>query len=253
MPRLARNVQNTNIFHILVEGIEGERIFPNKDFKEIYLNCLIRSFERYSISFLSYCIMDTHAHLLVYVADVLSMSTAMAEANKLYARKFNAIRERNGSVFNGRFKSQSIEFVGELRSVIEFIHSDPVRVGKSKSIRGYEYSSAALLTSGEESFLDIDRLEALLEILPDSDVATKRWSESSDSKNEEFNIVFRELIRRYHIRQPSDLMNNEMVAGEIVVELKERCGLSIRQMADLLQIGRETLRKTIVKHVAASV
>ena len=252
MPRTARSTQQNNLFHVLSEGVQGEIIFPTKDFKEIYLNCLISAFEKFDVSFLSYCIMDTHAHLLLYVDELDKMSGAMSEANKNYARKFNSIRSRSGSVFNGRYKSQAISTNGDLVGAIEFIHSDPVRCGKSKSIRDYDYSSAALLTSGEESFLDCERLEALLEILPTTAAHSTRFAESGNSKTEEFEIVFKELMKRYHIKDAGEFLRNDKIVGDIVVELKERSGLSIRKLAELLNVGRETLRKSIAKHVISA-
>ena len=70
MPRMARKNLETSFFHIIVQGINKNYIFDNKDYKNKYINILNKYVKECKIQLLSYCIMDNHAHMLLYIEEI---------------------------------------------------------------------------------------------------------------------------------------------------------------------------------------
>lgn len=248
MPRIARSIQNVQLFHVLVEGNDGEKIFPNKEFKEIYLQLVIKHAVENDVHLLGYVIFDTHAHLVIYSETINGLSDFMSLNNKVYARKFNSLTGRSGSLFKGRFKSQPLSDGAALSACLNYIQTEPVALEIVKTSVEYEYSSVGVFHK-DNGVIDIQLRDKLIADVSGAPVPTE-WLECSSTATEAFAVVFKEIMRRYRITSPAMLMANEDLVVGIVCELKERCGLSIRQLAVFLGVGRETLRKAIVKHQA---
>lgn len=67
MPRGSRTSINSKYIHVITQGIKKEYIFKNDKYKKEYiklLNDMINEYENTKL--LAYCIMDNHAHLLIY-------------------------------------------------------------------------------------------------------------------------------------------------------------------------------------------
>ena len=73
MPRIARNSFCTSFFHVIVQGINKEYIFDKKEYIEKYLELIGKYNKEYNIEILAYCIMNNHAHLLIYSEDCKEM------------------------------------------------------------------------------------------------------------------------------------------------------------------------------------
>ena len=70
MPRIARKNLEGNYFHIIIQGINREYIFKTNNLKDTYLKILKKNVKETKINILAYCIMDNHAHFLIYSEDV---------------------------------------------------------------------------------------------------------------------------------------------------------------------------------------
>ena len=77
MPRLARKYLESNYFHIIIQGINREYIFEDNNLKEAYLNILKKNLKETNVNILAYCIMDNHAHFLIYSEDTTEISKLM--------------------------------------------------------------------------------------------------------------------------------------------------------------------------------
>ena len=89
MPRVAKKDYDTSFFHIMVQGIRKENIFNKDEYKEKYLELLYKYLEKYDVKIIAYCIMDSHAHLLVYVEKINELSEYMRSVNTTYALYYN--------------------------------------------------------------------------------------------------------------------------------------------------------------------
>lgn len=141
MPRIPRDSYQTSFFHIIVQGIKKEYIFNEKKFIESYRNLLISYEEKSEIKLLAYCIMNNHAHVLIYTDSTEKMSRYMKCINTIFATYYNTENKRVGYVFRNRFKSEPIYDENYLINCISYIHNNPVKAKMVESLEQYKYSS----------------------------------------------------------------------------------------------------------------
>lgn len=142
MGRKARKSYETSFFHVLVQGIEKKYIFKNNHYMEKYIKLMNKYESEFNLMVLSYCIMNNHAHLLIYTEKIENMSNFMHKINSIYAEYFNyKENKRVGYVFRDRFKSQPIYDIRYLIKCINYIHLNPVKALIVQKCENYKYSS----------------------------------------------------------------------------------------------------------------
>ena len=142
MGRKARKNYDTSFFHVIVQGIKKEYIFKNNHYIEKYIKLINKYESEFDLMILSYCIMNNHAHLLIYTEKIEDMSKFMHKINSTYAEYFNYKEdERVGYVFRDRFKSQPIYDIRYLIKCINYIHLNPVKALIVSKCEDYKYSS----------------------------------------------------------------------------------------------------------------
>lgn len=141
MPRIPRESLNSQYFHVIVQGIEKKYIFKEKKEKNKYKRLLLDNLEASKIELLGYCIMNNHAHMLIYVDKIQTLSNYMQRINTAYSLYFNKKENRVGYLFRDRFRSVPIFTVGQLYRTLVYIHLNPVSAGICDNPEGYYYSS----------------------------------------------------------------------------------------------------------------
>lgn len=142
MGRKARKSYETSFFHVLVQGIEKKYIFKNNHYMEKYIELMNKYESKFNLMVLSYCIMNNHAHLLIYTEKIKNMSNFIHKINSIYAEYFNyKENKRVGYVFRDRFKSQPIYDIRYLIKCINYIHLNPVKALIVSKCENYKYSS----------------------------------------------------------------------------------------------------------------
>lgn len=141
MSRIARNNFNTSFFHVMVQGVNKEYIFNKHQYIKKYLQLIKKYEENYSINVLAYCIMNNHAHLLIYTEDITQMAKFMHKVNGIYAQHYNKNENRVGVVFRNRYVSQPIYDERYLIQCIKYIHMNPVKAGIVEKCEEYIYST----------------------------------------------------------------------------------------------------------------
>jgi hypothetical protein len=103
--------------------------------------------------------MGNHAHIIIEEGDE-SLSKTVQRALVRYATWFNAKYSRTGHLFEGRFKSTSIESPAYLISALRYVHRNPVKAGICRHEAEYRWSSKYC---GEDAFklVDEERLSDL--------------------------------------------------------------------------------------------
>ena len=142
MPRQARNKDKKHPHHMICRSIDEVLLFNTDEDKEYYLN-LIRAASRiYRVEILAYCLMDTHAHILVHPREG-DISKFMHAINNPYAKYYNRVNSRRGHLFGGRFKNIVVKDFNQLLRNSTYIHNnakDLLYKGYD-SIEDYPYSS----------------------------------------------------------------------------------------------------------------
>lgn len=108
MLRIGRNNFNTSFFHVIVQGINKEYIFYKEEHIEQYIELLFDNLKKYDVKIAAYCVMNNHAHMLLYTESIEDMFGYMKSVNTSYAKYYNRNENRVGFVFRNRYRSEPI-------------------------------------------------------------------------------------------------------------------------------------------------
>lgn len=103
--------------------------------------------ERFDVELWAYVLMGNHYHLVLRTRRP-NLSRAAQWLGVSYASWFNARHERKGHLFQGRFKSFLIEDEHYLRTLLLYVHRNPVRAGLVERLADYRWSSYPCLAYG---------------------------------------------------------------------------------------------------------
>ena len=139
--RVARKDLNTPFLHVMVQGVNKEYLFYNEWYIKKYLEIIKERIEEFKITIIAYCIMNNHAHFLVYVDDINELGKFMHGVNLQYSNIYNKKEERCGVLFRNRFKAEPIYEIKYLINCIKYIHNNPVKANMVTKCKDYKYSS----------------------------------------------------------------------------------------------------------------
>lgn len=173
MPGRKVPLVNGQVYHIVNRGVASQPIFLNKwnyeraietilyyqnvdiplkysfykrlpkDRKLELLNHIQKK-KDYLVDIVSYCLMPNHFHLLMMQLKDRGISTFISNFSNSYTRYFNTKNERNGHLFQGKFKAVRIGTDEQLLHVSRYIHLNPhtsYLVKGLKELEVYMYSS----------------------------------------------------------------------------------------------------------------
>ena len=69
MPRKPREHSVTNLYHIIIRGIDRNDIFYDNQDRYVFLNILKETKERFKFEIYSYCLMNNHIHIVFRIKD----------------------------------------------------------------------------------------------------------------------------------------------------------------------------------------
>lgn len=141
MPRVSRKDLKGNYFHVIVQGVDKEYIFNTPNYMEKYQQLIFINSKKSSIELLAYCIMNNHAHMLIYTEKIEEMSKFMKNTNTSYSMYYNNQKNRVGVVFRNRYESEPIKDRKHLMNCIAYIHNNPVKARIVTNPSQYKYSS----------------------------------------------------------------------------------------------------------------
>ncbi|WP_308211980.1 transposase [Neobacillus cucumis] len=120
MPRVARVKSWSGIYHVMLRGANRQEIFHEEE------DCLtfLRILERYKIKselkIFAWCLMGNHVHLLVKEGNE-PLSTTMKRIGVSFVSYYNWKYQTNGHLFQGRFRSENVEDVRYILTVVSYI------------------------------------------------------------------------------------------------------------------------------------
>lgn len=140
MPRNSRYQFPGATFHVMLRGNAGDRLFFNDQDRKKMCLILQEGVERYGHRVLSFCFMTNHIHLAIQLGQI-DLSCIIQNLAFRYSRHINWHEERVGHLFQGRFKSILIDSRRYLKSLVRYIHLNPVRAGIVNRPEHYQWSS----------------------------------------------------------------------------------------------------------------
>jgi len=142
MPRLPRIYIANSLYYITAKGNLGENIFLDDEDYKMYLELLKKYKEQYGFRLYSFSLMPTSLSLLMELKEGETISMVMHDINSSYTKYFNSRYAKRGHVFRERFKSAVAEKETYLLSLINYVHTAPVRLGLAQQPLDYTFSSA---------------------------------------------------------------------------------------------------------------
>jgi len=149
MARKIREISGTGIYHVMLRGVNKQRIFENpSDYEAMYrILKFVQSTDvnQHAVAeneyFLyAYCLMDNHLHLLIQ-PNHNELGQIVKRISTAYALYFNRKYERIGHLFQDRYKSETVEDTAYFFTLLRYIHNNPVKAGRCLTPAQYSYSS----------------------------------------------------------------------------------------------------------------
>ena len=252
MPRIARSRSSlgTSFFHVIVQGINKEYIFDKEEYINKYLEIIGKKEEDYNIEILAYCIMNNHAHLLIYSEDYKELSKFMHRINCIYAQYYNSCENRVGVLFRNRYVSEPIYKENYLLNCINYIHMNPVKANMVNECSKYKYSSYNQYIKNE----GVAKSNILVKIF-----GKQNWGElfklldnniSFEDMEAEKEELFKKVVTQFELennKRVKEILSDYMLLRRLIRILKENYKFSYAQIARNFNISRGKLQYFLKK------
>lgn len=141
MPTAARIVLEDVCYHIITRGNQRQHIFKDTEDYKTYLYRIRRYKRKYDFRLYGYCLMPNHLHLVGEVDKPPELAKFMHGLSRSYTATFNKKYQKEGHLWQGRFKSKIIAKDRYLIDCINYIELNPVRANIVKTPHEYLWSS----------------------------------------------------------------------------------------------------------------
>lgn len=166
MPRTAREFSPNTIYHVTDRGVERRPIYRNDGDRQHFMKVMLGALREAGCSLLAYCLMGNHFHFLIAAAET-ALGIPMHKGLTGYAMTFNALYERTGHLFQGRYFSRPVFDTAYLHNVVEYIHRNPVEANLVPSVSQWSWSSHHEWLSLGGSTIELSRLQELCGMTPE--------------------------------------------------------------------------------------
>lgn len=247
MPRTARVRSRSNIYHVMLRGINRQQIFYDEEDCRYFLKLLDRFKQPCGYSLYAYCLMGNHVHLLIREGEKASLGEMFKHIGSAFVYWYNIKYDRNGHLFQDRFKSEPVDDDAYLLTVFRYILMNPVKGGLCRKPENYPYSSAGeyllakkgitdteliaekLNEAGLREFLRQDYDDVCLEM---DEAIQKRFTDEAAQA-----MILRELgSLSPALGKAKDRSSLNRSLGKLVRE-----GVSIRQLSRLTGISKKII------------
>lgn len=271
MPRRARLISPTRIYHVMLRGIDRRNIFMEDDDFLSFLQCLKIAQTKDALEIMAYCLMDNHVHLIVREEEYGMLSISMHRIANAYAKYHNQKYERCGHLFENRFKSEIIDTDRYFLRALRYVHRNPILASMVTAVGAYPWSSHqdylnAYATNTASSDKKLQKKPPLIETsrlmtrLPqlenylnfmnaedgdDAEGASQNLHLLEDRKRDAISdsALHKVLIETYDLRNFHSF--NRQSRDAMIKEISRLHDTSARQLARVLQITRAMVQRAI--------
>ena len=246
MPRKARVMSATGIYHVMLRGVNRQQIFYDEEDYAYFVKTLDRFKYVCGFRLYAYCIMGNHIHLLIQ-EGLEPVEGVIKRLSNSFVYWYNMKYERTGHLFQGRFKSEPVNDEPYFYTVLRYILRNPVVAGMCHSPEYYSYSSAKEYIQGTRGITDIlpvrnryGRKELIKYIMQENDddcLELKRYVRRGKTDTMAKNLILEE----FGTYSPAVEDNqNRKSFNESVRRILAR-GVSIRQLSRLTGISKKII------------
>ena len=153
MPREARKISCSNIYHAMLRGINRQVICEEDADRRVFMMALKECKEASGFKLYAFCLMPNHLHLLIEpVGEPLDLIFKRLGAK--YVGWLNRKYERTGHLFQDRFRSENVEDNRYFMTVLRYILQNPMKAGMESQPGSYPWSSFLAYKKGIGSITD---------------------------------------------------------------------------------------------------
>lgn len=127
--------------HVVQRGNNRQPVFFEEADWRTYLDRLFECAERYEVDVHAFVCMTNHVHILLTPGAENAASRMMQRLGSIYTAGVNAVRQRTGSLWEGRFKSSLVDSDRYVLACYRYIELNPVRAGIVSGPGEYPWSS----------------------------------------------------------------------------------------------------------------
>jgi len=151
-------MQPEKFYHVFNRACGFEKLFLSDSNFRFFLDKFDEILNGY-VSLYAYCLMPNHFHFLIKTLNLEKFNNPISIYSRKfssffnsYAKSFNKFNDRKGSLFSQNFKRKEIDNLEYLRSVIVYIHQNPLKHGYVEKIGEWKYSSYKEIINGEFNY-----------------------------------------------------------------------------------------------------
>lgn len=247
MPRITRKNSNSNFYHVIVQGINKKYIFNKSDLINKYIQIIIDKKEKSNITILAYCIMNNHAHFLIFSEKVEYLSKFMQRVNTTYSQFYNKTHKRVGYVFRDRYYSQDILNQQHLYSCIKYIHNNPVKANLCKTMNEYKYSSYNEYLV-KKMIINEDSIRLLFGKTQDykkdfdfiHNIECSEEFDFVDIKDKEITDLIKEIEKKNN-KNIKELKQDKNILKQFIQDARKEIDTTLIELADILDLSKSTI------------
>ena len=255
MPRVARKISNTKVYHIILRGNDRQDIFYDEQDYKKFLKIMKLTKEKYQYEIYVYCFMANHVHLVFYDKNN-QISKIIQSIAISYSSYFSKKYRKEGHLFQNRFLSKNIETKEYLYRLCRYIHQNPLKAGistvkryKWSSYREYIYDEKMISRELILSMFGQTKKEAI-----ENFIIFHSYEEKNINEEVEYEIIDKltdEQVKRkiQKILSIEDVWEirtyNKKVRDEKIYQLKNIKGTSKAQLSRILGINRKVIERVM--------
>ena len=246
MPRKARVISKTKIYHIILQGINQQIIFEDEDDFQYFLEVLSKCKELCGYKIFAYCLMSNHIHLLMEEGTE-PLATIFKRICDRFIYWYNRKYERIGPLFQGRFRSEPVETESYFLTVVRYIFQNPVKAGVVSAVHQYKWCNYPAYC-GKNDFTDTNKVLSYFSATKDfiSYINAESSEECLDIPSKKSTYITDEIGQKIVEKisgcsNTSEFQKLERNIRNLYIKELRKAGLSIRQISRLTGISKSVV------------
>lgn len=245
MPRPPRKISESGYYHITLRGNGKQLLFESDVDRHAFLDMLQRSFSKFQVKVVAWCLMGNHVHLVIYDGE-RNLSAAVGSLTISYAGWFNHRLGHVGHVFQERFGNSVIESEEYLLEAIRYVHNNPCKAGIVVNPAEYAWSSHRQYLGCTDRLSIVDA-QLIAELFDNCDVYRKFMSEPSRVpyapkvgarvSDEDALAIAKVLAENLAHCDPSELKRCDKKLRDRIVAAMRSEGLTVKQVQRITGLG----------------
>ena len=230
----------------MLRGINRQVIFHDDEDCLTFINVIKKKKIRSKFDLYAYCLMGNHVHLLLREKDE-SVSSIMQRICSSFVYWYNLKYDRNGHLFQERFKSEPVENERYLFTVLRYIHQNPIKAGIVRRIEDYKWNSYHEYFR-KNSFIDTCYILNLFS--EDLTESLNKYKEFMSQENDDICLDYDEKRRlsdddllllieeKFGVKKGLFHLLDDETRRNIIRRLKSLNGVSIRQISRVTGVSK---------------